>query len=193
MTLGRPARIRIIEDILMSSEVTTTGGAPEAQPVSAPELLDPRALLADWANANDEWVRLLVAEVIATARPIGEPTVEAAYQLFRQEKALDNRELPTVPMLNIEARQDESAPPLTLTRLSDVRGVNALVPGAVIEPHEGLTILYGENGTGKTGYSRVFKTLANSRTADTILGNVEARRRPSPQRSNSSSATIPKS
>lgn len=158
----------------MSSEVTTTGGAPEAQPVSAPELLDPRALLADWANANDEWVRLLVAEVIATARPIGEPTVEAAYQLFRQEKALDNRELPTVPMLNIEARQDESAPPLTLTRLSDVRGVNALVPGAVIEPHEGLTILYGENGTGKTGYSRVFKTLANSRTADTILGNVEA-------------------
>lgn len=135
---------------------------------------DPRAMLADWANSNDEWVRLLVSEVIATGRPVGATTIATAYQLFRQEKALDEREIPPVPKLNIEARQDEAAPPLTLTRLSDVHGVNALVPGAVIEPHEGLTILYGENGTGKTGYSRIFKALANSRTADTILGNIEA-------------------
>lgn len=79
-----------------------------------------------------------------------------------------------MPQLDVEARQDESAPPLSLARLSEVRGVNALVPGAIIKPHEGLTILYGENGTGKTGYSRVFKALANSRTADTILGDIEA-------------------
>lgn len=137
-------------------------------------LLDPRALLADWANAKDEWVRLLVAEVIATARPVGESMADKAYQLFRQEKALDERELPVVPQLNIEARQDESAPPLTLTRISEVHGINALLSGSVIEPHAGLTILYGENGTGKTGYSRVFKALANSRTADTILGDIEA-------------------
>ena len=139
-----------------------------------PELVDPRALLADWANSNDEWVRLLVAEVLASGRAVGDSTVEKAYKLFRQEKALDKRELPTLAKLDVEARQDESAPPLSLTRLSDVRGVNALVPGAIIEPHEGLTILYGENGTGKTGYSRVFKALANSRTADTILGDIEA-------------------
>lgn len=137
------------------------------------EPVDPRAQLAEWANSNDEWVRLLVAEVISTGRPVGASVVEKAYCLFRQEKALDKRELPAVPLLDIEARQDESAPPLSLTRLSDVRGVNALVAGAVIEPHEGLTILYGENGTGKTGYSRIFKALANSRTADTILGNID--------------------
>jgi hypothetical protein len=137
-------------------------------------LVDPRALLADWANSHDEWVRLLVAEVIATGRPVGDATVERAYQLFRQEKALDKRELLAVAELNIEARQDETAPSLTLTKLSEVHGVNALVVGEVIEPHEGLTILYGENGTGKTGYSRIFKALANSRTADTILGNIEA-------------------
>ncbi len=144
-------------------------GEPEAG-----KLVDPRALLADWANANDEWARLLVSEVIATGRSVGAGTIEKAYQLFRQEKALDKRELPSVAQLNIEVRQDESAPPLPLIRLSEVHGVNALVPGAVIEPHEGLTILYGENGTGKTGYSRIFKALANSRTADTILGNIEA-------------------
>lgn len=55
-----------------------------------------------------------------------------------------------------------------------MHGVNALISGAEIEPHEGLTILYGENGAGKTGYSRIFKALANSRTADTVLGNIAA-------------------
>ena len=138
------------------------------------KLVDPRKQLAEWANGSDEWVRLIVAEVITTGRPVGISVIENAYMLFRQEKALDERELPSVPMLEIEARQDESAPPLSLTRLSEVRGVNALVAGAVIEPHAGLTVLYGENGTGKTGYSRILKALANSRTADAILGNVDA-------------------
>lgn len=147
---------------------------PDAEAVETAEFVDPRMLLAEWANTNDEWARLIVTEVISTGRPVGVSTIEKAYQLFRQEKALDKRELPVVPKLDIEARQDESAPPLTLTRLSEVHGVNALSAGAVIEPHEGLTILYGENGTGKTGYSRIFKALANSRTADTILGNIEA-------------------
>lgn len=145
----------------------------EVEETNAITPIDPRALLAGWANSSDEWVCLLVSEVIATGRPVGDPTIEKAYELFRQEKALDPRVLPAVAELNIEARQDESAPPLTLTKLSEVHGVNALVAGEVIEPHEGLTILYGENGTGKTGYSRIFKALANSRTADTILGNIE--------------------
>ena len=136
--------------------------------------VDPRGLLAEWANTKDEWVRLLVAEVLASGRSVEAATIEKAYKLFREEKTLDRRALSKVPMLNVEARQDESAPPLCISRLSEVRGINALVPGAIIEPHEGLTILYGENGTGKTGYSRVFKALANSRTADTILGNIKA-------------------
>lgn len=152
----------------------SAGEAVEASGLKTSELVDPRAQLAEWANNNDEWTRLLVSEVIATGRPVDTSTIARAYELFRQEKALDARTLPAVAKLDVEARQDEAAPPLTLTRLSEVRGVNALVPGAVIEPHEGLTILYGENGTGKTGYSRIFKTLANSRTADTILGNIEA-------------------
>lgn len=136
---------------------------------------DPRVLLAEWANGGDEWVRFLVGEVIATGRPVATSVVQAAYKLFREEKSLDAREMPAVPFLTLEARQDESAPPLSITRLSDVHGVNALVAGGEIEPHkDGLTILYGENGTGKTGYSRIFKALANSRTADVILGNVDA-------------------
>ena len=149
-------------------------GKPRSEQAEATIAIDPRELLSDWANSSDEWVRFVVSDMLATGRAASESTLDQAYALFRQEKALDERTLPAVPPLKIEARQDEQAPPLIVTKLSDVHGVNALVSGAVIVPHHGLTILYGENGTGKTGYSRIFKALAGSRTADEILGNIAA-------------------
>ncbi|MFE4464063.1 hypothetical protein ACFRCR_02990 [Oerskovia sp. NPDC056781] len=133
---------------------------------------DARVLLSTWANDNDEWVRAIVRPVLSTGRALVGSDVDDVYALFRQEKALDARTLPKEPPLAVAASPAESDEVLRITSLSEITGVNALVSGAVITPHEGLTILYGENGTGKTGYSRLFKTLAASRTADQILGDV---------------------
>ncbi len=136
---------------------------------------DPRITLAEWANQQDEWLRSIVRVVLSTGRPLPPGEVENVYSLFRQEEALDKRELPVEPKLELEAGSDEAELPLAITKISNVSGVNALISGAVIEPHAGLTILYGENGTGKTGYSRIFKALAGSRTADDIiLGDISA-------------------
>lgn len=133
---------------------------------------DPRSVLSLWANESDEWVRNIVRQVLSTGRPLSTEQANAAYQLFRQEKLLDTRELPAEPPLATAAAPQEVEEPLSLTRISEVTGVNALAPGAVIEPHAGLTILFGENGTGKTGYARILKALADSRTADVILGDI---------------------
>lgn len=141
--------------------------------LAAPQRVDPRNLLSEWANASDEWVRFIVRHVLQGGGPLGNEEEVDAYALFRQEKAFDTRELAEeLPLATFES-EDEAIEPLTLTSLSGVTGVNALVEGGLIEPHEGLTILFGENGTGKTGYSRIFKALAASRTADEILGNIE--------------------
>lgn len=136
--------------------------------------IDPRSLLSEWANGSDEWVRFIVRHVLAGARPLGADEAASAYALFRQEMAFDTRELPAEEPLATFEPEDEAIEPLTLTSVSDVSGVNALVSGGAIEPHAGLTILFGENGTGKTGYSRIFKALAASRTADVILGDIES-------------------
>lgn len=135
---------------------------------------DPRHTLATWANDGDEWVRSLVRQVLATNAPLDLDQISGAYGLFRQEKSLDERTLPVELRLETEDSPDDLDEPLVITKVSEVHGVNAIASGSTIEPHVGLTILYGENGTGKTGYSRIFKALAASRTADTILGNVEA-------------------
>jgi hypothetical protein len=136
---------------------------------------DPRAMLARFANEHDEWVRVIVRHVLDTGEALDAGEVDHVYRLFRQEKALDTRTEAAVPPLTLGFSNLETAEPLIIDKLFDVTGVNALVAGAVIEPHEALTILFGENGTGKTGYSRIFKALAASRTADeVILGNIDA-------------------
>lgn len=142
---------------------------------SAPQKrLDPRGMLREWANSSDEWVRHIVSHVLTGGGPLGSDEKATSYELFRQEKAFDPRLLPTEELLATLEPEEEAIEPLTITSLSAITGVNALVEGGAIEPHEGLTILFGENGTGKTGYSRVFKRLAASRTADVILSNIEA-------------------
>lgn len=147
-------------------------------PVVSQTRPDPRGMLREWANASDEWVRHIVRHVLDGGGPLGDEEELTSYELFRQEKAFDDRVLPSEEPLATMESQEEAVEPLTLTSLSAVTGVNALVEGSVIEPHEGLTILFGENGTGKTGYSRIFKGLAASRTADVILGNITS---PTPQ------------
>jgi len=59
--------------------------------------------------------------------------------------------------------EEDAELPLAVTKLSEVAGVNAFVPGSDIEPHASVTILFGENGTGKTAtpeYSRHWLEVA---------------------------------
>ncbi|RZT07925.1 hypothetical protein EV649_7856 [Kribbella sp. VKM Ac-2569] len=41
---------------------------PEATDKLSATAVDPRVLLAEWANENDEWVRAIVAEVVSSGR-----------------------------------------------------------------------------------------------------------------------------
>ena len=134
---------------------------------------DPRALLIEWANSAPEWARYIVRNVVENKEPLDEGRTATAYKFFLQENGLEERTLPNEPLLVASNADTETIAPLTITSLSDVTGVNALGTGNIIEPNPHLTILFGENGTGKTGYSRIFKALAGSRTVDKkILGNI---------------------
>jgi hypothetical protein len=58
--------------------------------------------------------------------------------------------------------------------IADVANVNALAPGARLDfGAEGLTIVYGDNGTGKSGYVRVLKRVCRARaTPERVLPNL---------------------
>lgn len=141
----------------------------------------PRAALADWANDKEEWVRQIVEFVLTTDAALSEDAALSVFRLFQEENGLIQRTLPQVPKLAAAGLQDPQQPALKLTRLFNVLGVNALVPGQSLDFNTGLTLLFGENATGKTGYARILKAIAGSRSIDEILPNVaETNLQPSP-------------
>lgn len=60
-----------------------------------------------------------------------------------------------------------------LTAVADLRGVNALVDGQRLNfATTGITVIYGDNGSGKSGYARLIKAMVNARHRPDILPNV---------------------
>lgn len=66
-----------------------------------------------------------------------------------------------------------------LRAIYDVEQVNALAPGQRLEFQEtGLTVLYGHNGSGKSGYARIMGKVCRTRGRDRpVLPNVFDRKR----------------
>src|SRR3990172_8850321 len=62
--------------------------------------------------------------------------------------------------------------PVSLVSVTHLRGVNALAPEQTITFGENLTIVYGRNTAGKSGYTRILKRACRSRFTEEILGNV---------------------
>jgi len=66
--------------------------------------------------------------------------------------------------------------PVVLTGVFDLRNINALEPDQALRiAGTGLTVVYGDNGSGKSGYVRVIKQLCRARGGiETVYPNVYA-------------------
>ena len=147
---------------------------PEDRSDDASQTLDPRHLLIDWANRQDSWVRRLVGHVITSQRPFSDEQTTEFFELFLAEKGFHGSSSDIEPELPYPRAGSAQSDPLRLLSLSKVSGVNALSPGATIDFSQGLTILYGENGTGKTGYARILKRISAVQYPEEILPDINS-------------------
>lgn len=69
---------------------------------------------------------------------------------------------------------------LTLVGVRDLRNVNALKYGQRLPIGKQLTVIYGHNASGKSGYARVMKKAFHARVVDDILPNVYFAAKPEP-------------
>ena len=65
-----------------------------------------------------------------------------------------------------------AAPPVSLLSIFHHRGVNALAESQTLRFGPNLTVVYGDNAAGKTGYIRILKSACRARGQEQILGNV---------------------
>jgi len=131
------------------------------------EILD---YLWEWAEKAGHWAKLLVKTVVEKEAGLSEDERKAVYNAFLQpilsqkKKALEPIKRPHLAFTPSD---------LTLSSMSEIKGVNRLAEGQVLDFSKNITVIYGENASGKSGYSRILKTLGFSYEQETkVLCNV---------------------
>lgn len=130
--------------------------------------------IRSWAAKNLEYWERAALEKILTHREIPESDVEQLVSYFLQDAGLEP--IPTDrPGLTKEHRVPRPAirAPSTLERIFNLRNVNALPSQQEIRFGSQLTLVYGTNGAGKSGYARSLASAGFARGERDVLPNMD--------------------
>lgn len=127
-----------------------------------------------WAQDLPEWQADAVRRFLEQGDLTGQDK-EELYQLLKAEFEIEPTSIvPIPPQIGTIAGSSSIGTPISLQRISDINNVSAIEQGASIPfGHTGVTVIYGENGSGKSSYARILKKACRARdTKDSILPNV---------------------
>ena len=136
-------------------------------------------LLLDWAAELPAWSQ----DALRRGCQTGEITAEdlsALYAMALTTHGLTAQESNAATPIPLAAAHLSTALSTTesylVTGLKDIQHVNALAPGQslTIGP-KGMTVIFGSNGSGKSGYSRLFKSACRAADDETIHRNIFAK------------------
>lgn len=160
------ADILVFENNALKTEKTVWESIMASSTTNKKEIVD---FLWDWAGDSD-WAKLLVQKVVSTESSLQSVDREAVFKSFLQSKGL-GKSLPQLTF--VKPHYSPTARTVELVMLSEVTGVNRLAKEQTIQFAPNISVIYGENGTGKTGYCRILMALGFSYDQNkNILSNI---------------------
>lgn len=128
--------------------------------------------LWSWAQDRGEWAKELIQLLCKHEDQLTEEERKEIYGLLRDDESSEDQESTsdiTIPKLSVDKHN------VTLHSLSEVKGVNKLKGNQQLKFSPNLTVIYGDNASGKTGYARILKAIGQSYSGDVkIHGNVHS-------------------
>ncbi len=125
--------------------------------------------LIGWIQERPTWVKYAAKQLIDS----GEINLEDIKKLVELTiNDAKEEECEHIPIEDLSFDQS-STNEIKLTSISDIHGINALSSQKPLEfGNKNLSIIYGRNGSGKSGYVRILKHLTGSRNPGRLLSNV---------------------
>lgn len=109
--------------------------------------------LSEFANNKPEWLKALIKDAIETNGSIEELRINEIFDNLLNDTPLQ------VQTHNLSSVQ-QSSQKLLFESLTHVSGVNALCENQTIKFSPDVTVLYGLNGSGKSGYFRILNNIS---------------------------------
>jgi predicted ATPase len=126
----------------------------------------------DFANSLPYWGKYLCSKLLA-GLVLSDPDIEAAYSYLSQDlELIEKTDNPVITLNYNENTSEDYKESLVINTLQNVEGVNALSENQTIEFSPDITIIYGANGSGKSGYVRLLKNVFYSKHKEEILTNI---------------------
>jgi len=126
--------------------------------------------IVDWAKSRPAWQRDVLVRLCAQD-DLDDASIGAI-----ADDLLAGVEPKCLPLSTADIPGSQSANQcVKLGSLKDLVGVNALASGEELSFCEkGITVVYGDNASGKSGYARLLKSIVGARQCDEILTDVFA-------------------
>lgn len=125
--------------------------------------------IVQWSENRPDWQREALKR-LAAGIPIDEVDLDRLEAICVGE-ATDIEPLTSEDV----APQSSSSEAVAISSMSSVVGVNALASDQTLDiAKTGITIVYGDNGSGKSGYCRILKNACRTRDKKfSILSNID--------------------
>ena len=148
-------------------ETTVTSQGP-----TVPSNVGVLSEILTWSRSRPVWQRDALRRLVLQG-DLTHPDIEALLRLCKAGHSLGESG-PAEPLTSLHVPQAHARPTsVTLASVTHQGGVNALAPNQTIEFGPALTIVYGKNAAGKSGFFRILKRACRARGSEsTILGNV---------------------
>ncbi len=151
---------------------------PLTQPAVPQESPSAYKSILEWSTSRPDWQRDALRRIVKYGA-LKEDARKEVLALFFQENGLADAGTPPLvaePLAEAHLPGATSGKTIRLKSLGNLQNVNLIASDQTIEfGPTGLTVIYGANGSGKSGYARVLKKACATRgEADAVLPNVFA-------------------
>lgn len=127
--------------------------------------------ILDWSPSRPAWQQDALRRLVSQEH-LDDSDIADLASLCKAKHGLDDHNDPNPLKKNHLPTAAAATNAVRLTHLTHQMGVNALAPNQTIEFGPNLTIVYGANGAGKSGYARILKRACRARGAEPILGDI---------------------
>ncbi|WP_405243574.1 AAA family ATPase [Lentisalinibacter salinarum] len=128
--------------------------------------------LNTWFSGRPKWLQE-AASLLLTKGRLADKDVDTLFDKCLRE--VDSGDTTTEASFPTDAFGLQSESALHLCSIGSVKGINALAPRSPLEfGSDNMTVVYGGNGSGKSGYVRILKHVCGARSPGTLHPNVFA-------------------
>lgn len=124
--------------------------------------------IVEWSRTRPQWQQAVLAR-LASGEVLGVEDYRSIAALIVAGEPVPGGELSVEHMGGTAGHSTD----MRLKEIRSVNQVNALQPDQTLTfGSQGITVVYGDNGSGKSGYARLLKQAVRSRDSEEVLTNV---------------------